>query len=190
MFSDRKIYSCDPKTGALEIRSCHLNRALLKFSCKIEAKYSTLPKVFKIFKLKQAVLIYFINEDLGITDTFGIQIKAILRNLFQGNIYQDRSNPNDLYIRNESEKGNGNFKLNLFNNSPCSIPYQILIKSNAVSLYDHNDYKITYFESVENLSDAAALSFISLRMSYDSFLDFENTWIMPEVEEGADQEAG
>lgn len=65
------------------------------------------------------------SDYLYITNPTGTLIKAVIRNLFDGALIQDRNNLNDLYFYNgyyiDGERPT--WKLNLFNNSPLAIPH-------------------------------------------------------------------
>lgn len=85
-------------------------------------------------------------------------------NLFYGSSIQDRSNINDIYFYDQNchFRSNSTWRLNLFNNSPLSIPHQILIREHVFSEYDHSTRIISYkenMESTENLSQMKVRSY-------------------------------
>lgn len=59
----------------------------------------------------------------------------------------------------------------MFNNSPLSIPHQVLVRDLVFAEYDHSTRTVNYKESV---SSTDVISKMKIRSYYDSYLDFDH----------------
>ena len=144
MYDKRKLYVNDLQSGSFQIVKLDKN---FKFISSPPNSYSSLKNVWNVYRLKSCVLIHMQDDMLYLTDTRGSDIKCSIKYLFEGWSFKDRGNPNKLYIRaNDSVYLR---QLNLFNDSPVSIPYQLLIKHNLYSQYDAKTNIISYYESID-----------------------------------------
>lgn len=71
-------------------------------------------------------------------------------------------------------------RLNLFNNSPLSIPHQILIREHVFSDYDHKTQTISYKESMEATEN---LSQMKVRSYFDQHLEMQHDNSYEDIDE-------
>lgn len=87
------------------------------------------------------------DDSLYLTDVDCHTIKTQITSLFDGITTQDRSVRNNIYVKNSDKRQV--FILNLFNNSPNSLPYQLLMKKNLFTQYDHKTRMVRFYRSID-----------------------------------------
>jgi hypothetical protein len=121
-------------------------------------------------------VIYTQDDLLYITDSTGMNIKSSIKNLYNGNLVQDRSEPDILFcVDNEKDRIH---RVNLFNLHPTSIPYNLMIKDDLFTRYDGSTLHIDYFESIDKSEAHQILSHLKLRTWLNSVIDFRHEYIM------------
>lgn len=115
------MYYTEKASNALEIKKIKKHVDGFRLDVNPLKSYQSIINVVRIYRLYNIVLIHMGDDSLYLTDVDCYTIKTQITGLFNGVTSQDRSERNHIFVKNYNRKQV--FTLNLFNNSPNSLPY-------------------------------------------------------------------